>query len=488
MERLTPDVAVIGAGPAGSAAARLLASWGHSVVVLGRAPHQPALAESLPPSCAKLFDQIGVRRSVDSVGFVRATGNTVRWGSSDARVERFDAALAGYQVERDRFDELLATAAHAAGALVRPNVAARDATRDGDSWRISYDGGELRTFWLLDCTGRSGFIARRGLRESTPIGRTIAVAGVWKRDGAWPVSDDTHTLVESYDGGWAWSVPVRDGSRFITVMLDPSVTEIPGRSRLAESYAHELSRTTMIRGLTDSAHLTGNPWGCDASPYTALRAFDDGVLLVGDASSFVDPLSSFGVKKALASAWLGAVAVHTALTDPAMTTTALEFFAERERMMYDRLQRQSASLSLVAAGAHDTEFWNARSDALLDETSADLDVTMLRRDPRVLAAFDELKRRDAVNLRTAEAVRVVQRGTVRGHRIVLEEHLAAPAVPQGVRYCRNVDLVVITRLASQYDQVPDLYDAYNRAAPPMPLPDFLGALSTLVGLEMLDFA
>jgi hypothetical protein len=157
-------------------------------------------------------------------------------------------------------------------------------------------------------------------------------------------------------------------------------------------------------------------------------------------------------------------------------------------MMYERLQRQSASLSVVAAGAHSTEFWNARSDAMLDETSADLDVTALRRDPRVLAAFEELKRRAAVNLRTGNAVRVVQRGTVRGHRIVLEDHLAAPAVPHGVRYCRNVDLVVISRLANQYDQVPDLYDAYNRAAPPMPLPDFLGALSTLVGLEMLDFA
>jgi flavin-dependent dehydrogenase len=488
MERLTPDVVVIGAGPAGSAAARLLASWGHSVVVLGRAPHQPALAESLPPSCTKVFDQIGVRVSIDNAGFLRATGNTVRWGSSATRIEPFDAGVAGYQIERDRFDDLLATAAHAAGALVRTDLAARDATREGTTWRVAFDGGELRASWLLDCTGRSGFIARRGLRESASTGRTIAVAGVWQRDNAWPVDEPTHTLVESYDGGWAWSVPVRDGTRFVTVMLDPSVTELPGRSRLAESYAQELSRTTMISGLTRGARLIGQPWGCDASPYTARRAFDDGALLVGDASSFVDPLSSFGVKKALASAWLGAVAVHTALTDPAMTPTALELFGERERLMYDRLQRQSASLSLVAAGVHATEFWSGRSDALLDETSADLDVTTLRRDPRILAAFEELKRRDAVNLRTADAVRVVQRGTVRGHRIVLEEHLAAPAVPHGVRYCRNVDLVVINRLANQYDQVPDLYDAYNRATSPMPLPDFLGALSTMVGLGMLDFA
>jgi flavin-dependent dehydrogenase len=342
MERLTPDVVVIGAGPAGSAAARLLASWGHSVVALGRPAHQPALAESLPPSCTKLFEQIGVRYAMESAGFIRATGNTVRWGSTEPRVERFDAGVAGYQIERDRFDALLATSAHAAGALVRPDVTARDATRDGDTWRVTFDGGELRANWLLDCTGRSGIIAKRGLRASAAGGRTIAVAAVWQRDDAWPVPDDTHTLVESYDGGWAWSVPVRDGTRFVTVMLDPSMTELPGRSRLGEVYAREVSRTTMIRALIDGARQIGQPWGCDASPYSAHRAFDDGVLLVGDASSFVDPLSSFGVKKALASAWLGAVTVHTALTDTAMTSTALELFAERERMMHDRLQRQSA--------------------------------------------------------------------------------------------------------------------------------------------------
>ena len=64
---LLADVAVIGGGPAGSAAARLLASWGQSVIVLARAPRQPPLAESLPPSCVKLFDEIGVRAVMDRV-------------------------------------------------------------------------------------------------------------------------------------------------------------------------------------------------------------------------------------------------------------------------------------------------------------------------------------------------------------------------------------------------------------------------------------
>ena len=89
------DAAVIGAGPAGATAARLLARWGHSVAMIGRAPARRTLGESLPPSCTKLFDTLGIRDAVDAGSFVRATGNTVQWGSGAARVERFASGVAG---------------------------------------------------------------------------------------------------------------------------------------------------------------------------------------------------------------------------------------------------------------------------------------------------------------------------------------------------------------------------------------------------------
>src|SRR5438045_1714225 len=105
------DVAVLGAGPAGAAAARLLAMWGHSVIVLSRPPRHPPLAESLPPSCTRLFDEMGVRNLVDAAGFVRATGNTVYWADRGRRVELFEPGQRGYQVSRDAFDALLVDAA-----------------------------------------------------------------------------------------------------------------------------------------------------------------------------------------------------------------------------------------------------------------------------------------------------------------------------------------------------------------------------------------
>ncbi len=484
------DVVVVGAGPAGAAAARQLASWGHSVALIGRGVGRRGLAESLPPSCTKLFDRLGIREAVDDAGFIRASGNTVQWAGQPTRAEPFEPTVFGYQVERDRFDALLVDGARRAGAVVIDDAVVRDVERDGDEWRVRYDRAseraEARAPWVLDCSGRSGVVAKRGWRRSESAGRTTAVVGVWSSDRPWPVDDDTHTLVESYDGGWAWSVPVAHGRRYVTVMLDPTMTDVPGRRQLAAAYRAELARTRMIGQLVEQATLVEAPWGCDASPYSATVTARDGILLVGDASSFIDPLSSFGVKKALASAWLASVAVHTALLDSTMATVALGLFSNRERAMYEQLQQQSADLSREAAGVYASEFWRGRADATFDESIHELDISTLRSDRRVLGAFERLKAQSSMGLRFGESLRVVDRATVRGNRIVSEKHLVARDVPYGVRYCRNVDLVVIAQLAARYDQVPDLFDAYNRAAPPAPLPDFLGALSTMIGLDMLS--
>lgn len=490
------DAVVVGAGPAGCAAARQLALSGHSVALIGRSPGRRTLAESLPPSCTSLFDRLGICESIDRAGFLRATGNTVQWADQAKRVERFNGDRYGYQVPRNRFDSLMLDAAHHAGVTVFENGVVRDAGRAGDAWRVSYDQtvgnaqspAEARGRWLLDCSGRSGVVARRGWRRAECGARTTAVVGVWDSTGGWPVEDETHTLVESYDGGWAWSVPVSATRRYVTVMLDPTTTELPARTRLHEAYRSELARTRMLRDLVASATLIEPPWGCDASPYSAHRVTDDGVLLVGDAASFVDPLSSFGVKKALASAWLASVAVHTSLLDSRMADAALALFAEREAVMYEHLQGQSARLSREAAGAHETEFWRGRADTPFDQSPDDVDLAALRADPRVLGAFEQLKAQALVKLRPSAELQVVDRATVRGGRVVLDRHLVAQQVPQGVRYCRNVDLVVMAQLAPRYEQVPDLYDAYNRAAPPAPLPDFLGALSTMIALDMLSLA
>src|SRR5262245_4947562 len=122
------DVVVIGAGPAGSAIGRLLAAWGHSVLILAR-PIETArgLAESLPPSSRKLLAAIGVLDAVEAAGCCRTTGNTMWWGTGDRRVAEFPAAGAsGFQVFRPDLDRLLRKSAQDAGARVVGDATVRD--------------------------------------------------------------------------------------------------------------------------------------------------------------------------------------------------------------------------------------------------------------------------------------------------------------------------------------------------------------------------
>src|SRR5687767_11189519 len=69
------------------------------------------------------------------------------------------------------------------------------------------------------------------------------------------LADHTHTLVESYDGGWAWSVPVSRDRRYVTVMVDPAITDVrpaDGAMGLTGVYAEELAKAARLDTLARS--------------------------------------------------------------------------------------------------------------------------------------------------------------------------------------------------------------------------------------------
>ena len=142
-------------------------------------------------------------------------------------------------------------------------------------------------------------------------------------------------------------------------MLDPP----RGRSResLGQRYHAELAKTNWLRDVSAGARTVSGPWARDASAYIARSIGEQRLLRVGDAASFVDPLSSYGIKKALASAWLAAVVTHTCLTSPALTEAALGHYSACERRMYVALQRRFAEMSRAPAHAYGTEFWELRT-------------------------------------------------------------------------------------------------------------------------------
>lgn len=488
------DVAVVGAGPAGSTIGRLLAEWGYSVLILTKPEgRNPSLAESLPPSSRKLLHFLGILDHLDRRQFYRTTGNTAWWGQAQGRVERFLGApdTSGFQVLRSDFDQLLLQLAETAGARVCRNATVRhvDIGAAGPA-SLEYEtanGAKSRVTsrFILDCSGRAGVIARKGFRRKEHRYSTVAIAGVWGRDAGWDLEDETHTLIETYQDGWAWSVPISAQVRHFTVMLDPRVTEIARGKELEVIYRAELDKTREFRKVLSGATRQSPSWACDASLYSAQCFAGSNFLLVGDAASFIEPLSSFGVKKALASAWVGAVVVNTCCKRPEMQKAAFDFFSDHERRMYGSALKQSAYYFREAAMRHAHRFWQDRAGVPADADLQETDEEEWKRDPEVLAAFDALKRSPCIRLHRAEDVRTEKRAGIQGREFVLEEALVSPGIPEGLRFLAGVNLPRLVEIACQHGQVPDLFEAYNRVCPPVELPNFLTALSVLVARRVL---
>ena len=487
------SILIVGAGPAGTAAARLLAAWGHAVVVVDR-PGGGAgrLAESIPPSTNKILRTIGAIDDVAAAEFLPWRGNTVWWADEPARIETFPGDGPGYQVLRRDFDDCLRKGAAAAGArIVEGRVTdIQLADTPGDRTRVMVDQLDTITGFrpevVIDASGRSGVLATDGHRVLDPSRRTVALAGSWRCDGPWPIDDNSHTLVASYAGGWAWSVPVNAHVRQFTVMIDPARSALARGSRSRAIYLAEIAKVAPFRPILADARLLDTPWGADASEYAASPYAGPGWLLAGDAGSAINPLSSFGVKKALASGWLAAIAAHTALEDTRMAPQAFAFFDRRERAVAAAASRQAAVFAREAASHTEHPFWLARAESTDDSAgSHEPDTAALARDPAVVAAFADLRARDSVHLVPGPDVRIEPRAAIRGRRIVMEDHLVIPAWPDGLRYLRGVDLVALIQRAPAHRDVGDMFEAARSTSPDVALPDFLGALAVLLATGSL---
>jgi flavin-dependent dehydrogenase len=418
-------------------------------------PGPGRLAVSIPPSCIKLFDAVEVTPAIDAA-CIRSSGNTVWWGSDEPRVEYFQPGLRGWQADLHELSKVML--AHAAS-----NQQLRVTTNAGNA-----AGPQL----VLDCTGRAGVLAKeKGVRHYDDGPKTVALVGEWRTGTSWAVPDDTHTVIESYRDGWMWSVPTAPGVRHVSAMVDPQRSGLARGSAARQIYLAEIAKTTQFKRLLDDASFSGGPWGWDATPYRSREYAGDGWLLVGDAASFIDPLSSAGVKKALASAWLAAVVAYTCVNNPPLRTQALAFYAARERDIERRFSDAARLYLSEAAQGHQDAFW---SDRIVEVAAQEDESTAVQ------AAFERLKSVSEFRMRASAAIHIAARPFIAGHEFQVGPHVVTGASDAGTRYLYNVDVPAIIELAPRVDQVDRLLAVYMERHGEVDLHDFLMALSTAV--------
>jgi len=295
------DVLVVGGGPAGSTTARLLALRGWNVRLLDRArfPRAKACGECINPGAVAALGRLGVLERVLALRPALLDGWTV--GAESARARgRFPPGRGGLALDRARLDHALLAAARDAGVAVEEGrrVAAGEELLGEACVVVGADG-------LRSVVARSMGAYRRPPRIRK-LSITLHLDGVAldPREGSiWLDRLGTVGLAPLDPDGARWNA---------TVVVD---ARAHGRAVAGDPAGFALARVAAVLagGLAAPLRLVGGPWTSGPFDWPARRAVADGVLLVGDAAGYFDPLTGQGIFRALRSAELAAAAIDTAL-------------------------------------------------------------------------------------------------------------------------------------------------------------------------------
>ncbi|MET7474083.1 FAD-dependent oxidoreductase [Streptomyces sp. NPDC005648] len=350
------DVIVVGGGPAGSTAATAVALRGHRVLLLEQqAFPRYQIGESLLPSTVHGVCRIlGVEDEVARAGFKVKRGGTFRWGRnrdpwqfSFALSPRLaDPTSFAYQVERQRFDAILLDNARRKGVDVRERCRVREVVADGERVRgVRWTGpdgevGEARARYVVDASGNGSRIHGEvgGKRTYSDFFRNIAVFGYFAGGARLPEPNDGNIFCAAFDEGWIWYIPLRDGLTSVgAVVSRENAAEIQrdpvaGWRRLIDACPEVREMLAGVEQATEAPYdqvRVRKDWS-----YWKTRLWRPGMVLVGDAACFVDPVLSSGVHLATYGALLAARSINGALAGEVAEERLLEEFQARYRHEY----------------------------------------------------------------------------------------------------------------------------------------------------------
>jgi geranylgeranyl reductase family protein len=284
------DVIVVGAGPAGSTAAREIASRGADVLLLDRArfPRDKPCGGGVTIRTAGLLPF-----SLDPV--IEATIDTahLRLRAGEEVTRRHSRPMT-YMTQRSRLDHFLVERAQEAGVEFRDGCAVKEVLRlpDGSYELRHRDGSTHRARAVIGADGANG-VVRQQLGYEPPIESAVALEGnVHYPDGIPEHYRSAVALNLSFlPGGYGWVFPKGD---HVNVGVGGWKDQVGHELResldeFCRIYGFDTASVTQLRG----HHL----------PLTRPGALvaDGGSAVIGDAAGFVDPLSGEGIHGAVAS-------------------------------------------------------------------------------------------------------------------------------------------------------------------------------------------
>ncbi|MBI5387963.1 MAG: tryptophan 7-halogenase [Verrucomicrobia bacterium] len=332
------DTLIIGGGPAGCAAATILAEHGHRVLVLEREKFpRYHIGESLIPFTYQPMERLGLIPKMKSSAFVKKY--SVRFISPDGRAsqpfyffDRYDRETVAqtWQVLRSEFDQMLLDHARARGVTVREETIVKELLRDNGrvvGVRAESKSGRVQDYFApitLDCSGKEAFTAvRQGWRMKDPKLNKVAVWTYYRGSKREPGLDEGQTTVAMVpEKGWFWHIPQHNDMVSVGVVAEGKYLTRDGIKSPEAIFKREIGQNVWIQDHLTVGEQVGPHFITSEYTHHARYCYADGLLLVGDAFAFLDPVFSSGLMLALKSGVLAGDTVHEALVDQ-------DFSAER---------------------------------------------------------------------------------------------------------------------------------------------------------------
>ncbi len=366
MQRDRCDVAVLGGGPAGLAAAIELRQRSALEVVVVEPRQAPAerYGESLPPDILIALDRLGVSAAFRDDGHRPCPGSVSLWGSDRPGFNDFilNPLGPGWHISRARFESMLRARAVACGVSLRTGARAVDSTAADRGYELTLRlaGGTrraLRATWVVDATGWPAWFARRQGAVRCAVDRKVAIVRfATVRAGAFTAQ----TVVEAAPDGWWYGAPL-PGDQVVTAFVTLPQT---ARDVIRDGHAgwrERLAGTRLLGSRLADCELDHERFRAVAAPSGTLdRVEGRQWLAVGDAAAAYDPIAARGIHSALADARGAAAAILSELG--LGTAPALGYAQQVEARFEDYLANR---LALYAQERRwpDQEFWQTAVDA-----------------------------------------------------------------------------------------------------------------------------
>ncbi len=327
MEEQQYDIIIIGAGPAGSTAATILAKAGFSVLVLEKEKFpREHVGESLLPFCYHILEELGVLEEMKA-RFTRKPGVTFSNidGSSAShwcfRNEIKGPSYLSFHVRRSHFDQMLLQNSLKHGAKVIEEVGVKSVDFESSHERVTVHAidtkGAAHVFnsrFVVDASGQSTLLARQLKMKKAvkSLNRRVAYSTHWLKAN-WPEElRQGHVKIVHLEGeklGWLWMIPLKGDRLSIGVALNmdyakqqQKVLTKTTKDWIEALYLQEIKTSPIAAAVIEGAQML-RPLAVNGDfSYTAEQKFGDRFAIVGDASGFLDPIFSSGIYLALKSA------------------------------------------------------------------------------------------------------------------------------------------------------------------------------------------